>query len=121
MEVTGRIKEVKQTQVISEKFQKREFVVTTPEEYPQHIQLEVINDKCALLDNLNVGDNVKCSINIRGREWTNPEGVVKYFNTLQAWRIEQVGGSFEPNLNTKTDGIPRQVLEDEIGSDDLPF
>lgn len=121
MFLEGKVKLVKPTQEISEKFSKREFVITTNDQYPQTIQLEVINDNCAALDNMAVGDNVKCSINIRGREWANKDGEIKYFNTIQAWRIQQVSSEFAPDLNTKTDGIPRQVLEDEIGNDDLPF
>ncbi len=114
MELTGKVKVVKPTQQISDNFAKREFVITTNDQYPQTIQLEVINDKCAVLDNMAVGDNVKCSINIRGREWTNKDGETKYFNTIQAWRIEQIGSEFKPDLNTKEE-------KEEIGNDDLPF
>lgn len=113
MELTGKVKVVKPTQQISDNFAKREFVITTNDQYPQSIQLEVINDKCSMLDNLAVGDNVRCSINIRGREWTNKDGETKYFNTIQVWRIEQVNQEFKPDLNTKEQKIEQ--------NDDMPF
>jgi hypothetical protein len=116
MYLEGKIKEVKQTQIISEKFQKREFVIVTADEYPQTILIQAINDKCAILDNVSVGSNVKCSINIRGREWTKPEtGEVKVFNTIEAWRIEQIGAEFNPSINTKSE---TPASDDD---DDLPF
>lgn len=71
-------------------FRKREVVVTTEEQYPQHIMVEFVQDKTDLLNNYNVGQNVKISINLRGREWVNPQGETKYFNSIQGWRIENV-------------------------------
>ena len=88
MEVVGKIKEVKETQEVSASFKKREFVVTTDEQYPQHIIMEFAQDKCDKLNGVGVGDTVKVSINLRGREWVNPQGETKYFNTIQAWQIE---------------------------------
>ena len=82
MEVTGKIKLVNDEQQISASFKKRELVVTTDEQYPQHIMVEFTQDKCDLLNNYNVGEAVKVSINLRGREWTNPQGEVKYFNSF---------------------------------------
>ena len=87
-EIKGKIKLIKAEQVVSDKFKKREFVVTTEGEYPQHVALELTQDKCSLLDKYQVGQDVTVSINVRGREWISPQGEVKYFNTLQAWRIE---------------------------------
>jgi len=91
MEVIGTIKLINSTQAIgANNFMKREIVVTTDEEnYPQPLSLEFTQDKCKLLDNFQVGQRVKVSINLRGREWITPEGDAKYFNTLQGWRIEQ--------------------------------
>ena len=98
MEVTGKIKLINETQTFGAKeFKKRELVVTTDEQYPQMIMIEFVQDKCDLLDNYGIGQEVKVSINLRGREWINPEGVAKYFNTIQGWRIEAIQN--EPNLN----------------------
>ena len=71
-------------------FRKREIVVTTDEQYPQHIMVEFVQDKTDLLNNYQVGQNVKISINLRGREWVNPQGETKYFNSIQGWRIENL-------------------------------
>jgi len=88
MELTGKIKLVKETQEVSASFKKREFVITTEEQYPQHIQLEFAQAKCDDLNAIGIGDKVKVSINVRGREWVKPDGESQYFNTLQAWKIE---------------------------------
>lgn len=71
-------------------FRKREMVVTTDEQYPQHIMIEFTQDKCDLLNSYQVGEPVKVSINLRGREWVNPQGETKYFNSIQGWRIEKM-------------------------------
>jgi len=89
MEVIGKIKLVKETQEVSASFKKREFVVTTEEQYPQHILIEFAQDKCDLLNSVNVGDDVTVSINLRGSEWVNPEGEAKYFNQIQGWKLEK--------------------------------
>lgn len=88
MEVTGRIRLIGQTQDISSSFRKREVVVTTSEQYPQHIMIEFTQDRVGLLDSYQVGQEVKVSINLRGREWQSPQGETRYFNTIQGWRIE---------------------------------
>lgn len=94
METTGQLKEVFATQSVSEKFKKREFVLTTDAStpYPQHVQFQLTQDKCSLLDGINPGEELKVSFNLRGREWNGPQGV-KYFNTLEAWKIEKTGNA----------------------------
>lgn len=90
MEVTGKIKVVNPEQQVSASFRKRELVVATEEQYPQFISINFVQDKCDLLNNYNVGEAVKVSINLRGREWVNPQGETKYFNDIQGWRIEKL-------------------------------
>ncbi|CAM1352133.1 conserved protein of unknown function [Tenacibaculum soleae] len=91
MEVIGKIKLINETQTFGASgFRKREMVVTTDEQYPQMIMIEFVQDKCDVLNNYAVGQDVKVSINLRGREWINPEGVAKYFNSVQGWRIENL-------------------------------
>lgn len=101
MEVTGRVKFIGQQQQVTSTFSKRELVVTTEEQYPQHILIEFTQDKCALLDGVQVGEPVKVSINLRGREWTNPQGETKYFNSIQGWRLDknQPAAAQEPQFN----------------------
>ena len=98
--LTGKLKVINDTVVVSEKFSKREFVVTDESsQYPQDISFQSTQDKCAILDQYNVGDTVEVSFNLRGREWINPQGEAKYFNSLEAWRIEKVGGASQPVSN----------------------
>ena len=89
MEVKGKIKFIGSTQQVSDKFSKREIVVTTDEQFPQHISIEFNQDKCAILDKYSVGDDVEVGINLKGREWTNPQGETKYFNSIQGWNIKK--------------------------------
>lgn len=125
----GKIKVINDTQEISEKFKKREFVVTdTSSMYPQDVMFQSVQDKCAILDEFSVEDEVEVSFNLRGREWTSPDGVVKYFNTLDAWRIEKMGqanaipasGPSDMNLNTETTAAATDDSNADKG-DDLPF
>ncbi len=112
MEVTGKIKVIGQTATFgSSGFKKRELVVTTEEQYPQTIMVEFVQDKCSILDKYQVGNSVKIGVNLRGKEWTNPQGEIKYFNSIQGWRIEKVEGASAPE--------PLQTAGD-IDSD-LPF
>lgn len=90
MEISGKIKMINDEQQVSASFRKRELVVTTDEQYPQHILIEFAQDKCDLLNNYKEGDSVKVSINLRGREWVNPQGETRYFNSIQGWRIERI-------------------------------
>lgn len=95
MELLGKIKVINAEQQVSATFKKREFVVTSSEQYPQHILLELNQDKCDLLNSYSVGQDVKVSINLRGRSWTNPQGEEKFFNTIQAWKIEKQGDALQ--------------------------
>ena len=96
MQVIGKVKVINPEQHVSASFKKRELVVTTDEQYPQHILIEFNQDKCDLLNNLKVGQNVTVSINLKGREWVNPQGESKYFNSIQGWRVEAQDTSNHP-------------------------
>ena len=63
------------------------------EQYPQDVSIEFLQDKAIILDNYKVGQDVVIGINLRGREWTNPEGEVKYFNSIIGWKIKLVEGN----------------------------
>jgi hypothetical protein len=119
-ETTGILKVKKETQVISDKFSKREFVLTTDQstQYPQYISMQLTQDKCSLLDAYNVGDEIKVHFNLRGREWNGPEGV-RYFNTIEVWRLERMsqnGNVPQPPIIVTSDVMPSQEV-----ADDLPF
>ena len=115
MEVLGKIKVLNAEQVVNASFKKRELVVTTDEQYPQHILIEFAQDKCDLLNGYKVGDSVKVSINLRGREWINPQGEAKYFNQIQGWRVEKSEGA-----SAKTPSKPVDVYAEQEESG-LPF
>lgn len=124
--LTGTLKVIKDTMQITEKFSKREFVINDASSmYPQDIIFQAAQDKCAMLDNFQVGETVEVSFNLRGREWTSPQGEVKYFNTLDAWRIEKAGqgmpagGPSDMNL----DSMPStgSASTETAADDDLPF
>lgn len=126
MEVQGKVKMIGETQTFgSNGFRKRELVITTEEQYPQHIMIEFVQDKSDLLNNYGVGQDVKVSINLRGREWTNPQGEVKYFNSIQGWRIEslqpaQAESAGAPPVPPAEAFAPADNLNEEE-HDDLPF
>lgn len=127
MEVSGKIKHIDITREYGAKgFRKREIVVTTEEQYPQPIMVEFVQDKTDLLDAYQVGQDVKISINLRGRVWVNPQGETKYFNSLQGWRIENLqsgptpGGSDIPPVPPASTFKPADDVADDY-EDDLPF
>ncbi len=125
MEVLGKIKMIGETQSFGTNgFRKREVVVTTEEQYPQHIMVEFVQDKTDLLNNFQVGQNVKISINLRGREWVNPQGETKYFNSIQGWRVESLqegaqGSNMPPVAPAEAFAPADNLNEDD--HDDLPF
>lgn len=124
MELQGTVKKITEVQTFASGFQKREMVLTTEEQYPQPINIEFLQEKGDLLNQLKEGDKVKVSINIRGREWTSPQGDVKYFNSITGWKVENIdsAGGFEPTQATPSATKPAEgkgVFEED--EDDLPF
>lgn len=116
METIGVLKAKFDTQRVSDRFQKREFVLTTEGNtpYPQHVEFQLTQDKCSFLDQYEVGEELKIHFNLRGREWNGPQGV-KYFNTLECWRMEQVNAPANKTAKSET---PTSNNND---NSDLPF
>ena len=108
MKIKGKIKEIKETQQVTDSFKKREFVLVTEDQYPQTYLVEFTQDKVTLIDNYKVGDNVEVSINLRGREYEKGDKVY-YFTTIQAWEI------------TKNESLQEAYSEGVKKGDDLPF
>jgi hypothetical protein len=102
MEVKGTIKVIKDIQQVSEKFQKREFVIETNEQYVQTICVELHGDKVDIIDAYAIGESVTVSIGLRGREWINPSGEAKYFNTIVAYQIQRENSQPTNNATTQT-------------------
>ena len=91
MEIQGRIKEIFSLETVGNNgFQKRDLVITTEEQYPNDIIIQFTQGRCTLLDNLQKGQLVKVHYNLRGREWVSPQGEVKYFNTVEGWKIDLI-------------------------------
>jgi len=134
-EINGRLAEKYETQQVSDRFQKREFVLeikstgTSGYEFVDFIKLQSTQDKCTLLDQFDIDDVVKVSFNLRGRKWEK-DGKVSYFTNLEAWRIEKIQSeSSEPDIDIpvkdtlpeKDVPFPSQPPENDSGFDDLPF
>lgn len=123
MEVQGKIKLIGDTKTFGNNgFRKREVVVTTEEQYPQPLLIEFVQDKTDLLNNFQVGQSVKIGINLKGREWVNPQGETKYFNSIQGWRIENLEAAQpgQANVPPPDNFEPANDLNEE-DFDDLPF
>ena len=129
MEIKGTIKKITETVQISDRFRKREFVVeySSNPDYPQSLQFEMVQDRCELLDSFQEGQQVEISFDLRGREWTNPQGQVKYFNTLQAWKLVAEKSSVNSSVLKSPQTGSEQIPQEEPGwlanetADDLPF
>ena len=108
MEITGTIKKIGETQTFGEKgFRKRELILETSEKYPQPLSIEFIQDACDIVNKYREGQEVKIAINLRGREWINPEGVAKYFNSIQGWRIQKTKANTDkPEIQEESDDLP---------------
>jgi hypothetical protein len=117
-EVTGKVKVIGITQEVGTGgFKKRDIVVTTDEQYPQHISVQFVQDKCEVLDKYKIGENVTIDVNLRGREWTNAQGETQYFNTIQGWRINKSETQSDSVVEAYEDKIPVKQDEDS----DMPF
>ncbi len=123
MKITGKIHELFELKEIKEGFQKREFIVEYAEnpQYPEYLKFETIQEKCAQLDTITVGQEVDVLFNLRGREWTNPQGEKVYFNSLQAWKIDPVGEGAETGQKGEASPPDMKDLMSFDESDDLPF
>jgi len=115
MELNVKIYSIAETNVVSDKFKKRDFVVVTNEQYPQHLGLQVNQDKCDVLNNYKVGEEVIVSLNIKGRLWTNKDGNEIAFNTLECWKISK--GESAPKLAE----VKETAFVPSDEGNDLPF
>lgn len=126
MEVSGKIKLIYDEQSFASGFTKREFVVTTQEQYPQDIKFECVKDKTTMLNGVQPGDDVTVHFNLRGNEYQG-----KYFVNLQAWRLEKGTASTSNESFEQFQGVPNTAplptandlkpQGDNFEDDDLPF
>jgi len=130
MEIKGIIKNITDTVQISDRFRKREFVVeySNNPDYPQPLQFELVQDRCELLDSFQEGQEVEVHFDLRGREWTSPQGQVKYFNSLQAWKLVAEEDVAKPPTEDIQNSVKSELVQEEKpgwldsdAADDLPF
>ena len=126
--INGTIKKVGAVQDVSQKFRKREVVITEAgTQFPQDIPVEFTQDKCALLDGFQQGEEVSVMCYVNGREWIGKDGVAKYFLSLKGDRIERKGAPAMSNAGGYGgyQAAPPPKMSDmpPIGGDDddLPF
>lgn len=125
-ELTGRLVEKYNEQKVTDSFRKREFVVETREskndrEFIEAIKFQLTQDKCALLDNVNLNEDVKITFNLRGRRYEK-DGKVSYFTNLEAWRVESLSkGNSAPAPQASAPAQVEQVAATSAPDDDLPF
>jgi Domain of unknown function (DUF3127) len=135
-ELTGVIIDVFPAQTFNKGFRKREFAIETGDKYPQRIVFTLVQDKCDLLDSFRIGDPVSVGFDVKGRDWTDKTGQVKYFNTLEAWKLSSQGGSGSKSrleedetdediyASLGVDSSPKKsnaIFDDILNDDDLPF
>ena len=131
IEATGKLHTIFETKQVSERFSKREFVVELADnpKYPQTVLFQLTGDRCTQLDGMNVGDQVRIEFSLRGREWRSPSGEVKYFNSLDVWKVEPAragrsAGNRRDSADPRDGDMPPRIDESQFGrgdTDDIPF
>lgn len=128
MDIKGKLLEKSETANVTASFKKREFVVEYAEnpQYPEYIKFELIQDKCDLINDLQPGQEIEVHFNLKGRKWTDPKGEVKYFNSLQAWRVlplnqHQAAGGAAASGDVPPPSEEPEWLSASAEDDDLPF
>ncbi len=115
-DLTGKVKLIQAAQTFDSGFTKREMVVIVEDgKYPQEINLEFVQDKVGLLENLQVGQQVTVTFDIRGREYNG-----RYFNNLQGWKIVTTGDevAFSPRGHTSA---LSEIAPPDFDDNDIPF
>ena len=118
MQLTGRLIMKGETKTYGQNgFEKREIAISTEEQYPQKILIEFTQQRCDLVSGLKQNDLIKIDINIKGRDWVNPEGETKYFNSIEGWRVEKINS---PTASQSQEFTPSEMPEEDE-EDELPF
>ncbi len=118
MDVHGKLHALFEAKQITERFRKREFVLelTDNPRFPQFVMFQLTGDRCENLDGFETGDEVRVEFSLRGREWRSPQGDVKYFNSLDVWKLERTG-----RATTANDSEPPLDDVPPLSDDDIPF
>jgi hypothetical protein len=123
-EITGKVIDISPVNQVSDKFKKREFVIEKKETggaavFIDYIKFQLIQDKCELINESYLNEDVKIWFNLKGNKWER-DGKVNYFTNLDAWKIEKISASMrDQNVSSQTtlEDIPPE--NDELS--DLPF
>ena len=119
-EAVGTLAAIMDTQQVKDTFKKRDFVLEIADgNYPQHIKFQVTQDRCALLDTMKVGQQVKVLFNLRGRPFQNREGQTVYYTNLEAWRIEGASAAAPASTDYSQISPAQSGAKDDF--DDVPF
>ncbi|CDS94151.1 MULTISPECIES: DUF3127 domain-containing protein [Sphingobacterium] len=124
MEIRGKVHEIGATQQVTESFKKRDIIVAYAEnpQFVEYIRFEATQDRTSIFDGLTVGEEIEVSFNLRGRPWTNKEGVTTYFNSLVAWRVTKLANTAASAPAPGYAEMPAPVdLSGSNDDDDLPF
>jgi hypothetical protein len=116
MEASGRIHALFDTQQVTERFRKREFVVELADNprYPQYVLFQLTGDRCEALDGFEVGQQVRVEFSLRGREWKSPKGELRYFNSLDVWTLEPAEGRARPRGREDAGDEPPPQTDDDV-------
>jgi len=115
-EIQGTMYSKKAKQQVTEKFAKQEFIILTQDQYPQHIALQCVNDKCDLLKGIGKDDLIKVTFNLNGKPFTNKQGVEVVMTNLNAYKIESLSKGTEQQTTP-----PPPAADLPSDTDDLPF
>lgn len=87
MEIKGTIVQINPVQTVGKNnFKKSSIWIETADQYPQTIEIEFVKEKADEIQSLSIGSNITVQIDIKGRKWTNPDGLTRVFNTIQGWK-----------------------------------
>lgn len=125
MEIRGKVHEIGATQQVTESFKKRDLIVAYAEnpQFVEYIRFEATQDRVTIFDGLTPGDEVDVAFNLRGRPWTNKDGVTTYFNSLVAWRVTKAATqqAAPQNFGGEMQAPPASFSAAANDDDDLPF
>lgn len=123
MEIRGKVHEIGAVQNVTDTFKKRDLIVAYAEnpQFVEYIRFEATQDRVNIFDNLSIGEEIEISFNLRGRPWTNKEGVTTYFNSIVAWRVTKLANTAASASTPSYAEMPAPVDISSSGDDDLPF
>lgn len=124
MEIRGKVHEIGAVQNVTDTFKKRDLIVAYAEnpQFVEYIRFEATQDRVNIFDNLSIGEEIEVSFNLRGRPWTNKDGVTTYFNSLVAWRVTKLANTTTSAPTPGYADMPSPVDISSSGADDdLPF